>query len=1307
MAVPPCTRRRGFALAALALFVLARTADAQNDNWTGGGADGNWSTALNWTGSVLPTSANTINFGSTVTNTANLTTNNNLLTSVLGIAVGQVGGTAGATPITISGNSLTLTSAATSIQMSTNSATQDLTFNLGSNDLTLAPSTGTAEAWMMFGARNLTINSNHIYLSNTTTGNTLSVTLTAVTGTLALNGIIADSSAAGASPSGLTFTSANTNNGAAVVQFLQANTYTGPTLLNAGGASSSTGETYQIGSDSAFGVGGTVTNTLVGKVPMFQAINGNHTISNPIFLNGGFAFTGSNNLTFGGAVTAPAGKAFTYNMPVGTSEIFNGPVTMGTSGSAAGTLTTSVSTGTTTAVGMIVFNGVLSEAAGSASGLTVLLSNGNNAGTVFSTDEFNNQNTYSGGTTMSGQGCQVIVGSSSQGPAGAPTSGPLGTGTVLVNDSTQLPKIQATNGAQTVGNNFTLTSGLVVQGTNNLTLTGTLSGGGSLVKIGTSALSLTGANTYTATALGTQITGGALLAMNGSNGSATGTSLVTATGTGTTAAPNVGNGGILGGTGTITGNITISSTTTGSYGGVIYPGPENGTAGTLNVGSMSWQPFGRYVFAYNPTNVATGGGVNNFINGAGTLDLSTLSTSPFDLNLLQLTPVFTSQTSQTYTIASFAGGVGVTTGTDISGDFTFSGAFSGTPDAVVVAGAGGGSAQAIQLTFIPAVTPPPTSFTWTGSVSGSWMNANNWNPVFTPTSNANNQLTFGATPNPTMTDDISGALSLNSMTFNAGSPAYSLAAGAGNSLNFVTNSSGTLPTITSSSTNTIAISAPITLTNNMTLTAQAGVTLSGLISGAGSLTYSGTGTLTLASGNTYSGGTNVLSGTISVPTDSALGTGTVTGSTLGTLSFTGTTATTKSFAMNGGTITVASGQTVTFNGSQVTGATLDGSGTFATNAAIVDSGNSTASVAIASNSAKDQFVHFTNNGALTFAAGLNPSVSTAISNLNGFINQGSGAVTIGAGSAINAANFQSYGTLTVVPNTTSAPTVFTNTGTATLGFNGGSRTFIGTSATADPTGQNIVDYVDLHGQNAIVTDGLFVNNGGVFDTVGAGTHTIIADFGSLVKGAGFYQNTVKTQNGGKFQTGNSPGSATFGNFVFGPGGVSNYIFAIDDATGTAGPSPGSSGLVSGWGLIKAVQVSLATGTTSGNFTWTATPTNPLSVAIDTLVNPTMVGTDVAGPMADFDPTQAYSWTAAHWTGNYAGPTDVATLDADTSFNTTGFANPIAGTFGWSLDPADQTLSLVYTPSAVPEPGSLALMGAAAIAASWRLRRRRD
>jgi hypothetical protein len=59
----------------------------------------------------------------------------------------------------------------------------------------------------------------------------------------------------------------------------------------------------------------------------------------------------------------------------------------------------------------------------------------------------------------------------------------------------------------------------------------------------------------------------------------------------------------------------------------------------------------------------------------------------------------------------------------------------------------------------------------------------------------------------------------------------------------------------------------------------------------------------------------------------------------------------------------------------------------------------------------------------------------------------------------------------------------------------------------------------------------------------------------------------------------------------------------------------------------------------------------ITMSLDTLVNPTTVGTDIAGPMADFDPNQAYSWPAVRWAGTYSGPTDVAMLDAATSFDT--------------------------------------------------------
>ena len=161
---------------------------------------------------------------------------------------------------------------------------------------------------------------------------------------------------------------------------------------------------------------------------------------------------------------------------------------------------------------------------------------------------------------------------------------------------------------------------------------------------------------------------------------------------------------------------------------------------------------------------------------------------------------------------------------------------------------------------------------------------------------------------------------------------------------------------------------------------------------------------------------------------------------------------------------------------------------------------------------------------------------------------------------------------------------------------------------------------------------------------------MVADFGALVKGAGFYQGPVVTQNGGRFQAGNSPGAATFGEFVFGPGGVSDYVFSINDALGAAGPAPDAAGQVRGWGVVRAVRQQVGGLTTAGDFTWAADPTHRLGLALETLLNPTTGGMDVLGPMANFDPTQAYAWPVVQWAGIYTGPADVEALAASTVFD---------------------------------------------------------
>jgi autotransporter-associated beta strand protein len=477
--------------------------------------------------------------------------------------------------------------------------------------------------------------------------------------------------------------------------------------------------------------------------------------------------------------------------------------------------------------------------------------------------------------------------------------------------------------------------------------------------------------------------------------------------------------------------------------------------------------------------------------------------------------------------------------------------------------------------------------------------------------------------------------------------------------------------------------------------ATAALSTDGAITGPGPLTKSGAGTLILdSSGNSFTGLT-VNAGTVQTTNDNTLGGGPITVNALGTLTYIGTTAGSRAFTLNGGKLTAAAGQTVTLNNSTVAGGFVAGPGTFAVTGGTVMAGVTTAPSAAISQTGPASFLNFTNGGSLFVAAGLPQPAA-----FNLFTNQGSGSITVGGSSQVNASDFQTYGTLILSPGSMSMPTQLTNTGSSPLYFNGGSRSFISLPSHAGDFDAGI----DLNGKNAVVAGGLIVNNGYVVDSSMAGMATIVADFGSLVKGAGFYQNPVQTTNGGKFQSGNSPGKASFGSFTFGPGGVSNYVFAINDAAGAAGPSPDAAGHVSGWGLVQAVQKPIGSVVTSGAFTWTATPAHPLSVALDTLLNPTTVGTDVPGPMADFDSTRSYAWPAVHWAGIYAGPTDAAPLNAATVFDTSGFANPIQGTFGWSFDGGHETLDLVYTPTGVPEPGSLTLV-AAAFGLGYAMRRR--
>jgi autotransporter-associated beta strand protein len=488
-------------------------------------------------------------------------------------------------------------------------------------------------------------------------------------------------------------------------------------------------------------------------------------------------------------------------------------------------------------------------------------------------------------------------------------------------------------------------------------------------------------------------------------------------------------------------------------------------------------------------------------------------------------------------------------------------------------------------------------------------------------------------------------------------------------------------------------------------------TFSGSISGSGAVAKVGTGTWTLTGSSSFAGGTTIGDGNVVVYSDFALGsaTGPVAVGPFSTLTYSVNSTTARTFTMNNGTLAVAAGQTLTLVGGRVGGGFLRGPGSFVLLSNSVLSGVTTLSSAVLTQAGSVTYFNVTNGGALTIA-------SPQIAATSGFTNAGSGSITLNQDSFFGAADFQTYGVLTINPGsfngTTGKVTQLSNTGSSPLHFDGGSRTFI--SNIAQVANQNAG--IDVGGNDAIVAGGLFVNNGFVFDSVGAGTHRVVADYGALVKGAGFYQPLPRTINGGTFIAGNSPGRASTGTIVLGglndpDGGLSDFTWQINNAgpsraypsaTGVSGPSANAAKQVSGWGTLLAV-AGISPVATNGNFRWDATPTDKLTIHLQTLLAPDdesgnssatggygSAGDMTPGLMADFDPTHSYSWRLFAYAGGYAGPTDTATLDASTNLDTSGFINPHAGRFDLVLNQSAREMDLVFTPTAVPEPGTLAL-----------------
>ncbi len=475
--------------------------------------------------------------------------------------------------------------------------------------------------------------------------------------------------------------------------------------------------------------------------------------------------------------------------------------------------------------------------------------------------------------------------------------------------------------------------------------------------------------------------------------------------------------------------------------------------------------------------------------------------------------------------------------------------------------------------------------------------------------------------------------------------------------------SGTQPlTLTGSSgvgidntTGINTIDAPLTLGANLTFTEEAGtLNLGGVIGGSGNLTQGAggtTGSLVLGGANTYTGTTTVSAGTLSISADDNLGA--VPGSASpGSLTLSGgTLATTASFTLNanrgislgasGGTIDVAGGTTLTYNGIAAgTGSlTKTDTGTLVLGGANTYSGTTTISAGtlqVGASNAIPGSSDLTDNATLDLD-GYSDTIG-ALSGSGTVTSSVAGPVTLTVGATNDSGTF----TGVIQDGGGTVALTVTGTGTETLS---GANTYTGTttinagaiSVSADDNlgavpGTAIPGSLTLNGGTLATTASFTLNanrginlgaSGGTIDVAGGTTLTyngIAAGTGSLTKidtgtlilgGTNTYSGTT-TISAGTMQVGIANAipstSDVTDNATLDLDGNSDTVGALS-GTGTvtssvAGPATLTVGATNDSGTFSGV---IQNGTGTVALTENGTGTETLSGA-DTYTGTTTIGT---------------------------------------------------------------------------------------------------
>jgi len=901
----------------------------------------------------------------------------------------------------------------------------------GNNNLTIASS----------GSGGVTFSTASINNSGTITNAGTGTGTTTINSTIGSN-ITGITQASSTSPFTITTAfpfSTVTSTGGALFTLTGGFTPTGSLIFNANGAGGITISNAGINNT------GTLTNsgTGSGTTTISSAIGANITSvlengSSPLALTGANSYAGGTTITGGGKVilTTSDGTAGTAaNLGIVPSSFSASNIVVDGGAMQAPTVTLNANRGIKIGPNGATMIGTLGnfQALGIISDLSTpgVLTVGAGAGLWVPSA----QNTYSGGTIISAGSITVpTVGST--GPAGAPTSGPYGTGPITFAGG----QIRGTTGgAVTVANNiifqadttvptalnaqaFTLSGGITLTGTGDRTLTslssnvvnltgviGESGGSHGFIKAGTGTVALSGAETYTGQ---TGVTSGILSVSGGSmagtavNISSGGTFLVKGNYTiGTSGAGSVSiaggpttTGGLLSLLDTTANTLTINNSTTGAT--ALTLGGSAGNAGqlSLDVGSVSDQ-------------ILLGSGLKASIGAGGVL-----------VNINGLGGF----TGTTQTLLSVPGG-----GLNSGGGFTLgttTGNFNGYTLALVNTGT---TLQLTETLNAPAVAyfKGVIDKNW-NTTSGGNTNNSNWTTDSAGTTDAfavpgaTTDVHFYAANATTgnLTTTLGQNFTIKTLTLDGGTlnNAVSIAAGGGTLTLTPTDPSTGL--LVNSGSGTLTITAPVALGANQTWTnaSTSGISISGGISGSSNLTLQANSTGTISFGTTAVNNTGTV-------TNAGTGTGAVTISAAIGANVTGVIQNGASQLTLTGTNTAYTGTTTVLNG------TLLASSAAATNTYLtLGTGNivlTGGTLQVRSNGTGSTQTIITGNGTTGNNVTVNGNATLSVDHTSG-TNTGStfqfNNLTLSGGtlSLIGGDSYRAsfVGTTTLTANTTLAPT---------------------------------------------------------------------------------------------------------------------------------------------------------------------------------------------------------------------------------------------------------------------------------------------